>query len=299
MTLGRKLSNCRKLAGLTQQQLGEKMNVSAQAISKWEKDMAEPDLASLRALAELYKVTVDDLLDPNVDLHTTPKHENTNEEQTQNTKESSGTIGFCKMCGLVVRAENMGSREPVLVCKSCLERKRTEQAQEQEKAKKAMEEAARKEKYRKMYISEALKKRLIWSLTIGSIVLILLLAIGIPAGISVGGGSVVFSIIFALMLGCFFGALFFDCAVREVILDWTSKSFHAPGLIFTFDLDGFAWLIGMKILFWIIGLLFGIVVGIIGITLAVIISPFVYPFVITKVVKCMKLGIESEYVELR
>ena len=274
------------------------MNVSAQAISKWEKDMSEPDLASLRILADFYKVSVDDLLDPNVDLHSTPQHDNIEKQDTQSS-DSSAPIGFCKMCGLVVRTENMGSREPVLVCKSCLERKRAEQAQQQEKTKKAMEEAARKEKYRKMYISEALKKRLIWSLTIGSIVLILLLAIGIPAGISVGGGSVVFSIIFALMLGCFFGALFFDCAVRDVILDWTSKSFHAPGLIFTFDLDGFAWLIGMKILFWIIGLLFGIVVGIIGITLAVIISPFVYPFVITKVVKCMKLGIESEYVELR
>ena len=65
MTLGRKLAGYRKLAGFTQQQLGEHLNLSAQAISKWEKDLTEPDLATLRVLAELYKVTVDELLDLN------------------------------------------------------------------------------------------------------------------------------------------------------------------------------------------------------------------------------------------
>ena len=64
MTLGKKLSCYRKLAGMTQQQLGAHLNLSAQAISKWEKDLTEPDLSTLRALAELYKVTVDELLDP-------------------------------------------------------------------------------------------------------------------------------------------------------------------------------------------------------------------------------------------
>ena len=40
MTLGKKLSSYRKIAGLTQQQLGEHLNLSAQAISKWENDLA-------------------------------------------------------------------------------------------------------------------------------------------------------------------------------------------------------------------------------------------------------------------
>ena len=63
MTLGKKLSNHRKLAGITQQQLAEQLNLSAQAISKWENDMSEPDLTTLKALARLYNTTVDELLD--------------------------------------------------------------------------------------------------------------------------------------------------------------------------------------------------------------------------------------------
>jgi transcriptional regulator with XRE-family HTH domain len=58
MSLGRKLANYRKLAGFTQQQLGEALNLSPQAISKWENDLAEPDLATLRALSELYKIPI-------------------------------------------------------------------------------------------------------------------------------------------------------------------------------------------------------------------------------------------------
>ena len=64
MALGKKLANYRKLAGLTQQQLGEQLNLSPQAISKWENDLAEPDLATLRTLADLYKVSVGELIDP-------------------------------------------------------------------------------------------------------------------------------------------------------------------------------------------------------------------------------------------
>ena len=63
MTLGKKLSGYRKMLGITQQQLGERLNLSPQAISKWENDLAEPDLATLKMLAELYKVSIDELLD--------------------------------------------------------------------------------------------------------------------------------------------------------------------------------------------------------------------------------------------
>ncbi len=62
MTLGKKLTAHRKASGFTQQQLGELLNVSAQAISKWENDQAEPDLHTLRKISILYRIKVDDLL---------------------------------------------------------------------------------------------------------------------------------------------------------------------------------------------------------------------------------------------
>ena len=62
MSFGSNLSFYRKQAGLTQQQLSERLNVSPQAISKWENDLAEPDLLTVGRLAEIYNVTIDQLL---------------------------------------------------------------------------------------------------------------------------------------------------------------------------------------------------------------------------------------------
>ena len=62
MTLGQKLYNLRTKANMTQEQLAEKMNVSRQSISKWESDASRPDLEKLKLLAELYQISLDELL---------------------------------------------------------------------------------------------------------------------------------------------------------------------------------------------------------------------------------------------
>lgn len=65
MTLGQRIAFHRKQKGLTQQQLGEQLNVSAQAISKWENDQAEPDVSMLIRLAELFDISLNLLLTGN------------------------------------------------------------------------------------------------------------------------------------------------------------------------------------------------------------------------------------------
>lgn len=62
MTLGEKLQKLRKAAGLSQEQLAEKLLVSRQAISKWEQDAARPDTDNIIVLSELFGVTTDYLL---------------------------------------------------------------------------------------------------------------------------------------------------------------------------------------------------------------------------------------------
>ena len=52
----------RKKNALTQQQLGEQLNVSAQAVSKWENNQSEPDIATLCKLAEIYRISVNELV---------------------------------------------------------------------------------------------------------------------------------------------------------------------------------------------------------------------------------------------
>ena len=62
MTLGKRISQYRKEVGLTQEALAQAMNVSAQAVSKWENDQTCPDIASLPQLSKILGVTVDELL---------------------------------------------------------------------------------------------------------------------------------------------------------------------------------------------------------------------------------------------
>lgn len=62
MTLGEKLKEIRKRFGLSQEQLAEIMNVSRQAITKWENDAGIPDVSNLQELSKVFGITVDYLL---------------------------------------------------------------------------------------------------------------------------------------------------------------------------------------------------------------------------------------------
>ena len=64
--IGANIAAYRKSMGLTQVGLAEKLNYSDKAVSKWERAESVPDVLTLTQLAELFDVTVNDLLvDPN------------------------------------------------------------------------------------------------------------------------------------------------------------------------------------------------------------------------------------------
>lgn len=63
LTLGEKLKSIRKKFGLSQEQLAEIMNVSRQAITKWENDGGMPEISNLQELSKVFGITVDYLLD--------------------------------------------------------------------------------------------------------------------------------------------------------------------------------------------------------------------------------------------
>ena len=62
MTLGQRIQKLRKGAGLTQEQLAERMGVTRQAVSKWESDGGVPELDTLIAMSRLFHVTIGQLL---------------------------------------------------------------------------------------------------------------------------------------------------------------------------------------------------------------------------------------------
>lgn len=84
-TLPAKLAFLRKQKGLTQMELAEKLNVSRQAISRWEVGAAVPSTDNLKVLGELYEVPVDYLLNDELDNISKPKEE-TQEKITNEQK---------------------------------------------------------------------------------------------------------------------------------------------------------------------------------------------------------------------
>lgn len=62
MEIGNKINQLRKLSGMTQEQLAEKLSVSRQTISKWESDRTSPDLESIVNISRIFHVSLDDLL---------------------------------------------------------------------------------------------------------------------------------------------------------------------------------------------------------------------------------------------
>lgn len=70
-TIGKRIMEHRKRMGLTQDQLAEKLGITAQAISKWENDLSCPDIAMLPKLAEIFGISTDALLgmEPREQVH--------------------------------------------------------------------------------------------------------------------------------------------------------------------------------------------------------------------------------------
>lgn len=62
ITLNERLKTLRKAKDMTQEQLAYYMNVSPQAVSRWETGATSPDISALPLLAELFEITVDELL---------------------------------------------------------------------------------------------------------------------------------------------------------------------------------------------------------------------------------------------
>lgn len=72
---GERLAKYRKKANMSQEELADKLNVSRQAVSKWERGESSPDTDNLIALASLYNITLDDLLNKDPDEAFTSKKE--------------------------------------------------------------------------------------------------------------------------------------------------------------------------------------------------------------------------------
>lgn len=84
MNLGENLFQARKKKGLSQEAVAEKLGVSRQTISKWETDETLPDIRQAKKLAVLYGLTLDELIEFNVDVQEIQEVINKTTEETVN-----------------------------------------------------------------------------------------------------------------------------------------------------------------------------------------------------------------------
>ncbi len=85
MTLGEKLKEARKNAGLSQEQLAEKLCVSRAAVAKWETDKGIPDIMNLKAIAKLLDTSIDYLVDDGMEMDFRVTKETVNKDDLQIT----------------------------------------------------------------------------------------------------------------------------------------------------------------------------------------------------------------------
>lgn len=100
--IGMNLKYLRKQAGLSQEDVAEKMNVSRQSVAKWENDETLPDIINCTKLANIYGITLDELV--NISL------ENGN-VQNENTSDGKYVFGMVKV----------GDRGQIVIPKSARE----------------------------------------------------------------------------------------------------------------------------------------------------------------------------------
>ncbi|WNS78752.1 helix-turn-helix transcriptional regulator [Domibacillus sp. DTU_2020_1001157_1_SI_ALB_TIR_016] len=68
MELGDKLKKLRQENGYSQNDLADKLHVTAQAISKWENNKSIPDITNLVQLSDVYNISLDSLIKPDKKL---------------------------------------------------------------------------------------------------------------------------------------------------------------------------------------------------------------------------------------
>lgn len=295
MTLGQKIKELRTKNGLTQKDLADKTYVTFQTVSKWEKDENEPDVNTLRELAKLFNCSLDYLLNEDAVEQTkdTAKEETVASESHPVEKTiiiHERGAHVCRTCGKDIpendlyvdhvahhhrhgRSGSSTTYEDIYYHKACYDKYKAELDEQKRKA-----EIARAAKAKKASFGWGIAGGAV-VLTISLLVLLLVPSIrqvvhpGLAVLYSVLAGYGIFAMLYCIISGSYIG---------EVFLWASGFSIKFPGLIFTWDLGGFAWLIAMKILFAILGFLVGVMVFLFAVVLSAALAFVSFPFILVK-----------------
>ncbi|MDE5721530.1 MAG: helix-turn-helix domain-containing protein [Clostridia bacterium] len=263
MEYGEKIAALRKSRGMTQAELGSELNVTFQAVSKWERGESLPDFATMSKISKLFGVPLEYFGDGDYQ----PAEETA---ATAAAVAQPRMLGVCTVCGKVVNEGEEAQTSPALICKACTERK----AEEIRRA--AEEEENKRERAKQYDIAHNKKWRNVGLIVAACVCLALIITISVVWGTGktkfswIGLGAYAVFLLFAFT---FISQMFWNGTVLEVAL-FGVHIIGTPGVIFTLDLDGIIFLIAVKILFMLLKFVCLILFTLLTFIAAFIISPF-------------------------
>ena len=284
MEINEKISALRKSKNMTQAELGTQLNVTFQAVSKWERGESYPDFGTLSKMAKIFGVPISYFEEGGENVTETAAAATFS--AFDGTDGASKVLGFCKECGKLVHEDEEACTTPVVICKQCAIRRENIKKIQENEQKLQKQQAERNKKVKQQAEIDRLKRRrnrgLIASTFISAALLALftVLAITDVEYVTMYIALIVMIVAFGYT---FFAQLFWDGIVVDIVL-CGGKIVGMPGVIFTLDLDGFIFLIAVKILFAIIKLLIFILTFLFMIFVAMVVSPFTF------VPQMLKLG---------
>lgn len=263
------------------------LNVSPQAVSKWENGQAEPDASTIKKLCEIFKISTDELLGntPPADDVAATDEAVAPQPVRETVVERKIINGYCERCKkpvgpgeYVITHSGRGTGIQHIYCNNCKE--------ETDKAHRLHEYSSHK---------SATVKSVIWGSVAGVFALVLALVallVGDPAFPK--AAAVVIAVITGAAFFSFIMQMFWDGVVNDMFFFFL-KSFKMPGVIFTLDLDGIIFLILVKIGGAVLGVFLSVIFFLIGMLITPLASVIILPFAaIARSVEAKKLKTAAE-----
>lgn len=262
MSLGTNIRDFRSQLNLTQKELADQLNVTAQAVSRWEQDLVEPSVDTLKKMATIFSISLDELLSQTQENESLPQP-----NLSQPSYDTRRQIGVCETCnrvileGEAIHRHQFSRNQKLVQCDGCNQERLLT--------------------IKKSQIKETKKRRFwgfFWGVSVGGLSLYATIQGSMDGSLTPDAALVGYGLSYAL-----FAFLFSFTAKNNFVSNFfweiTSWGFvKMPGVIFSLDIDGLLFLIGAKILFFFIGIGIALIAGTFALMLSLLLAMFVFPF---------------------
>ncbi|MCQ2794803.1 MAG: helix-turn-helix domain-containing protein [Bacilli bacterium] len=294
MKVGSNIKTYREKMGLTQKQLAERLFISPQAISRYEKDEVEPNLDMLEKMAEVFECKLDDLIYGQKEEQKEEDKGNDTTNIVINDFEGESVnygaltchdchrkIGENESTHKVFRRDN-GERTEVTICEECYQKGlELDQKIEQVHPTKS-KSGISSSKFKSKITGVEGHKSLIGGIIAAVVAFILTLVLGIIFGKAVSpGGWVGLAFLFAYLVLAVVYCIFSDTYITEMFVDIATASVKVPVYFVGHLFDGdVVILIPLKIASGIISAAVGVFIFGIALALSMICASVSFPFYI-------------------